>query len=99
MTLLSRNTAAGPAAIPAGTALRLALSARGTSVPLQAAWVRVASYPTTASPDDSWSAWSAVGSSGAVTSPPARYLQYRLVLTTSDPTLTPVLLSIDVNWS
>jgi Calx-beta domain/Bacterial Ig domain len=52
---------------------------------------------TRTSPDlTTWSAWSApVANSGdAVTSPPARYAQYRLELATTDAALSPVIESV-----
>jgi hypothetical protein len=52
-------------------------------------------------PDDgTWSGWSpGYGSSpGAISSPPARYLQYRAVLTTTDPYTTPVLHDVSVEY-
>ena len=53
----------------------------------------------TATPDGTWSAWTAVSSGGTVASPSGRYLQYSVVLTTTDPTQTADLLSISVNWA
>jgi hypothetical protein len=53
----------------------------------------------TATPDSTWSDWAAVTNGGTVASPSSRYLQYRIVLTTSDPTLTPTLFSISFNWT
>jgi hypothetical protein len=53
----------------------------------------------TATPDGSWSAWVPVANGGTVASPPARYLQYEVILTTSDPTVTPTLLDITFNWT
>ena len=45
----------------------------------------------TSAPDETWSEWSeAIRESGsAISSPPARYLQYRLVLSSRDPGRTP----------
>lgn len=47
----------------------------------------------TATPDETWSEWSEkVRESGtAIASPPARYLQYRLVLSSRDPRQTPLV--------
>jgi hypothetical protein len=45
----------------------------------------------TATPDGTWSAWAAATSGGAVPSPSSRYLQYRVVLVTTDPNQTPTL--------
>lgn len=42
-------------------------------------------------PDGSWSAWTATTNGGAVGLPPTRYLQYRVTLTTTDPTQTPIV--------
>jgi hypothetical protein len=53
----------------------------------------------TATPDSSWSAWASIINGEIVSSPSTRYLQYRVILTTNDPTATPILLSIDFNWS
>jgi hypothetical protein len=52
----------------------------------------------TAIPDGSWSAWAAVAN-GLVQSPAGRYLQYEVVLTTNNPTVTPTLLDITFNWT
>ena len=53
-----------------------------------------------ADPDDTWGPWSeALGMSGQpVASAPARYLQYRATLRSSDPALTPVLHKVEV-WA
>jgi hypothetical protein len=53
----------------------------------------------TATPDGSWSAWANVGNGKTVPSPSSRYLQYRIILTTTDPTKTPVLYSIGFTWN
>jgi hypothetical protein len=53
----------------------------------------------TATPDGTWSAWTTVSKGGAVSSPSGRYLQYQVLLTTTDPTQTPVFLDLSVNWS
>jgi hypothetical protein len=53
----------------------------------------------TATPDGSWSAWVAVGNGQAVSSPPARYFQYRVRLTSTSTSLTPVLYDITFLWS
>jgi hypothetical protein len=53
----------------------------------------------TATPDGTWSAWAAVANGAAVASPAARYLQYRVILTTSDSTQTAVLFDISFKWS
>ena len=51
-------------------------------------------------PDVTWSPWSgAIDKSGKLTtSPPARYLQYRATLKTSDPAETPILHQVEV-WA
>jgi hypothetical protein len=46
-----------------------------------------------------WSSWAAATNGSAVTSPAGRYLRYQIILTTSDPTVTPTLLDISFNWS
>jgi hypothetical protein len=53
-----------------------------------------------AEPDDTWSAWSDVldVSGRPVSSAPARYLQYRSTLTSSDPAQTPILHKVEV-WA
>ena len=53
-----------------------------------------------AEPDDTWSAWSAAlkVSGQPVLSSPARYLQYRATLRSSDPAQTPVLHKVEV-WA
>jgi hypothetical protein len=52
----------------------------------------------TATPDGSWSAWSALGTGGAINSPPGRYFQYRLRFASSDTTHTPVVYNISFMW-
>jgi len=47
-------------------------------------------------PDAGWSAWAPLGIDGKIISPPARYLQYRAKLGTSDPSQTPVLHRVTV---
>jgi hypothetical protein len=42
----------------------------------------------------SWSAWSSVTAPGALSLADARYLQYRLTLTTSDPQISPLMFAI-----
>ena len=47
-----------------------------------------------------WSAWSTVSASGGqIASPAGRYLRYRVTMTTTDPTLTPILNSILFAWN
>jgi hypothetical protein len=123
------------ATFPAGTPLKVALSAYLPLGPgLQVDWVRqtggtftsavfdagrsaawgtarwTANVPAgttlivqtrsgnTAAPDGSWSAWATAGNGGAVASPGGRYLQYRVLLVTTDPSLTPVLGDIAFSW-
>jgi hypothetical protein len=76
-----------------GTALWTVNLPAGTTITVQTR------SGNSAAPDSTWSAWAPVSNNGTVSSPASRYLQYRVVLTTPDPTLTPVLLSIDFNWS
>jgi hypothetical protein len=91
-TFLSSVFDAGRAATW-GTASWVATVPSGTTLTVQ---TRSGNTPT---PDSTWSAWSAVSNGGTVSSPAGQYLQYRLVFTTTDPGLTPVLFSIDFNWS
>lgn len=51
---------------------------------------------TTAIPDDSWSVWQLVDST--ITSPDARYLQYKAVLTSTKADQTPTLRSVTVAY-
>jgi hypothetical protein len=54
-----------------------------------------------AEPDDTWSDWSAEQSDAeraTVGAPPARFLQYRATLTTTDPAVTPKLESVAVRY-
>jgi hypothetical protein len=53
----------------------------------------------TATPDGTWSDWSNVADGGTVSSPGARYLQYRVIFTTNTPDVTPVLFDINFTWS
>ena len=50
----------------------------------------------TPAPDASWSDYRALGAGGAIQSPSARYVQYRALLSTSDPHVTPNLLRTDL---
>jgi hypothetical protein len=54
---------------------------------------------STATPDGTWSAWTPVSNGGTVASPSARYLEYEVIFSTTDPTLTPILDDILFNWS
>jgi hypothetical protein len=51
-----------------------------------------------ATPDGSWSTWSAVASGGSIASPASRYLQYRVRLTTTATDTTPELLDLAITW-
>ena len=53
----------------------------------------------TATPRGSRSGWSSVRNGGPVATPGARYLQYRVILSTTDAPLTPMLIAISFNWS
>jgi hypothetical protein len=50
----------------------------------------------TAIPDASWSAYQPLGAGGRVTSPSARYIQYRALLSTADDRVTPSLDRVDL---
>jgi hypothetical protein len=50
----------------------------------------------TSTDNSTWSAWTAVNPDGTFTSSTARYLQYRAQLSTSDPLVTPELVSVRV---
>ena len=52
----------------------------------------------TATPDSSWSAWTQVNNGGTVASPPARYVRFMVILTSSNSALTPVLYDVTINW-
>jgi len=55
----------------------------------------------TEKPDDTWSAWSEEYSDqndSAIKSPPARFIQWRVKLTSTDGTATPVLKGISVSY-
>ena len=54
----------------------------------------------TADPKDRWSAWSAAisASGGPITSPPARYFQYRVSLSSDDPAANPRVSNIEINY-
>src|SRR5262249_42009500 len=53
----------------------------------------------TATPDGTWSARAAVSNGGTVSSPAGRYLQYRVTITTTDPSLSATLFNISFLWS
>ena len=50
----------------------------------------------TAIADGTWSAWAALGPSQAIASPSARYIQYRVTLSSSDPSLGPTIYSVSL---
>ena len=50
----------------------------------------------TAIPDASWSDYRPLGAGGAITSPSARYIQYRALLSTADDRVTPSLDRVDL---
>jgi len=52
----------------------------------------------TATPDTTWSAWSAVNPDGMITSPANPYIRYRITLTTADPSATPTVFDITLNY-
>ncbi len=71
--------------LPAGT--RLSVAVRSGNV---------------ADPDDTWSGWSAEQTdpqAAVAAAPPARYLQYRATLATTDPSATPVLHRVGVRYA
>jgi len=47
-------------------------------------------------PDEGWSLWTPLGPQGEILSPPARYLQYRAKLSTTNPSQTPSLRRVTV---
>jgi hypothetical protein len=65
----------------------------GTSIAVQTRTGNVAA------PDATWSAWADATDGGTIASPAGQYIQYRLTLTTSDPTVTPILLDILLMWN
>ncbi len=55
-----------------------------------------------AEPDETWSDWSAEetdGRSATVTAPTARFLQYRVTLTTSEPSNTPAVRAVSIRYA
>jgi hypothetical protein len=119
--------------VPAGTQMRAVLSALSTSVPLQADWIAVTSYPTTGTftsvaydagqtvavqavtwsanvpagttlrvevsvsgDNTSWSSWAEVANGAALDGVSGRYVRYRVIFTTADPAVTPVLEGIEL---
>lgn len=72
------------AQVPAGTGVSLSL--RSGNV---------------AEPDDTWSEWSAEqvdAEQGLIAAPTARYLQYRVTLTTTNPSVTPSVQSVTLRY-
>jgi hypothetical protein len=65
----------------------------GTTLTVQ---TRSGNTPT---PDNTWSAWAAVTNGQSVSSPGARYFQYRAILTATGTSLTPVLFDITFVWT
>ena len=65
----------------------------GTAVALS---VRTGNTPT---PDGSWTAFQAIGSSGSAIGATSRYLQYQAALSTTDPSQTPQLQSVTIGYS
>jgi titin len=51
------------------------------------------------SPDATWSAWTTVANGQTVSNPAGRYFQYRLILTSTSASQTPVLFDITFLWS
>ncbi len=72
----------------------LAETPEGTSVEISTRSGNVAE------PDASWSNWSSplTSSGDRITSPPARYVQYRAVLRTQNPQVSPRLLSVSLHY-
>jgi sugar lactone lactonase YvrE len=55
-----------------------------------------------AEPDDTWSDWSPEqtdGQTATVAAPAARFLQYRVTLTTDDPTVTPAVHAVSLRYA
>ncbi|HEY7118252.1 MAG TPA: hypothetical protein VH475_16815, partial [Tepidisphaeraceae bacterium] len=52
-----------------------------------------------ATPDGTWSAWTATGTGGSISSPAGRYFQYRVRYATTDATQTAVFSDISILWS
>jgi hypothetical protein len=51
-----------------------------------------------ATPDGSWSAFQPLGASNAVQSPMGRYIEYKATLSTTNPTLTPVVDQVAIGY-
>jgi hypothetical protein len=78
------------------------------SVPTGTSMIVETRSGSTATPDGTWSNWTVATSGSAVPSPSSRYLEYRVIFITTDPTQppslsdvlpTPVLNDITINWS
>jgi parallel beta-helix repeat protein len=76
-----------------GTASWTASQPAGTSLIVET------SSGNTATPDSTWSAWTAASNGRAVASPPARYLRYRVRMATTDPTVSPILYDLSITRS
>jgi hypothetical protein len=50
-------------------------------------------------PDGAWSGWQPLGGGGAITSPPARYVQYRARMTSSGGSATPTLRRAEIRFT
>jgi hypothetical protein len=50
-------------------------------------------------PDGAWSGWQPLGGGGAITSPPARYVQYRARMTSSGGSATPTLRRTELRFT
>jgi hypothetical protein len=50
-------------------------------------------------PDGTWSAWQDVGPGGEILSPTARYIQYRVQLSTNDPANTPAIRRVSIDYA
>jgi hypothetical protein len=83
----------------AGSAVNWSYASWSANVPTGTTLIVETSSGNTSTPDSSWSAWAPVTNGGTVASPAARYLVYRVLLSTTDPTQTPSLNSISITWS
>jgi hypothetical protein len=75
------------------TAMLTANIPAGTSVLIET------STGNTATPDSTWSAWSAVDSAGNITSPNGQYLRYRLTLTSNNGSATPIVSDVTFKYA
>ncbi len=64
----------------------------GTNVGIQ---VRTGNTPV---PDGTWSGWTAVANGGTVPGGPAKFIQYQATLTSGDPTVTPEVSDITIDF-